>query len=46
MNQIGGTSNNQWSVELGLGDAPPIFQQNRICVTEASFTEDGQEATK
>ena len=33
-----------WSLEMGLGDAPPIVHQNRIYVTEASFTEDGQEA--
>jgi outer membrane protein assembly factor BamB len=34
----------EWSIELGLGDAAPIVDQNRIFVTEAAYTDDGQEA--
>lgn len=32
-----------WSLDLGTGDAAPIVDQGRIFVTEASFSEDGQE---
>ncbi len=33
-----------WSISLGNGDAAPVVDNNLVFVTEASFTEDGQEA--
>jgi len=33
-----------WSIELGVGDSPPIVVQNKVFVTEYGSTDDGQEA--
>jgi outer membrane protein assembly factor BamB len=33
-----------WSIELGLGDAAPVVDQNKIFVSDAAYTADGQEA--
>ncbi len=33
-----------WSVELGIGDAAPVVDQNSVFVTEAALDDQGQEA--
>ncbi len=33
-----------WSMQLGLGDAPPVVDRDQLFVTESAFTDDGQEA--
>ncbi|MDX1927564.1 MAG: PQQ-binding-like beta-propeller repeat protein [Pirellulaceae bacterium] len=35
-----------WSIELGVGDAAPIVDQGLVFVSEAAFTEEGQEAMR